>query len=53
MNHNIILDRTIYKIYNGEGIWEGNPKYPSSRVFIANDLIKNGVINIDDYKDTG
>jgi len=51
-NHNIILERKIYKTYNNEGIWETNPKYPNSTIFIANELIKKGVDNIDDYKKT-
>ena len=46
-NHNLILDRTSYKIYKENGVWETKDKV---NLFIVNDLIKKGVINIDDFK---
>jgi len=47
-NHNLMLMRTIAKTYNDEeGIWE--PK-DNVKLFIVNELIKKGVVNIDDYK---
>jgi len=45
-NHNIMLLRTIAKTYNKEGFWE--PK-DNIKLFI-NELIKKGIVNIDDYK---
>ena len=46
-NHNLMLLRTIAKTYNKEGIWE--PK-DNVKLFIVNELIKKGIVNIDDYK---
>ena len=46
-NHNLMLMRTIAKTYNDEGIWE--PK-DNVKLFIVNELIKKGIVNIDDYK---
>jgi len=48
-NHNLMLLRTIAKTYNEEGVWE--PK-DNVKLFIVNELIKKGVVNIDDYKNT-
>jgi len=48
-NHNLMLLRTIAKTYNEEGVWE--PK-ENVKLFIVNELIKKGVVNIDDYKKT-
>jgi len=46
-NHNLVLMRTIAKTYNEDGIWE--PK-DNVKLFIVNELIKKGIVNIDDYK---
>jgi len=46
-NHNLMLLRTIAKTYNSEGVWEAKDNI---KLFIVNELIKKGVVNIDDYK---
>jgi len=46
-NHNLVLLRTIAKTYNKEGIWETKDNL---KLFLVNELIKKGVVNIDDYK---
>jgi len=46
-NHNLMLLRTIAKTYNSEGVWE---QKDNIKLFIVNELIKKGVVNIDDYK---
>jgi len=46
-NHNLMLMRTIAKTYNKEGIWESKNNI---KLFIVNELIKKGIVNIDDYK---
>ena len=46
-NHNLMLLRTIAKTYNKDGIWEPRDNV---KLFIVNELIKKGIVNIDDYK---
>jgi len=47
-NHNLMLLRTMAKTYNNnEGVWETKDNL---KLFMVNELIKKGVVNIDDYK---
>jgi len=50
-NHNLKLGRNIVKIYN-KGVWEipGEPTKNKLKLFIVNELIRKGIININKYK---